>query len=864
MTKSKKLLLGLVGVAAVAGIIYLLYFLLHFTFFNEYKKFISKYDVEESTEFKALSEATPSVEGMVLVAETKDLKLYLKEKDATLALYDKRNGSISYSRVLDAENDTLENGVVSPLNKNYMQSELIVSYFKKNRTEAGYNSYEFSTSLGQFEFESIENGVRILYTLGNFETITGVVPQYISEETLEDVLSRMSEEGAKFTKKKYVKSKQKGYLELLEAVMKGPADLRKLKKYFDEIDWTQDDYNREMEGSGVDFEVPEYFVIPVDYKLVDDALEVTIVSKQIHEYGGAAIHSISLLPYFGAADKDTNGYMLMPNGSGSISYFNTDKGVLTIGDDYSEYMYGIDPLAAEYTVRENTTKAAMGLYGMFFEDGHALFTTIESGSSLANVTANIGGDKTSYNNIYSIFYLRGSDTLAMFGSAGGDADLPIVEKKIYDAKIQVRFTALNGKDATYNGAANYYRNRLIAEGVLTPITDTTDVKFYYDVIGGVEKSKHILGVKYRSLYEMTTFSQAGKISDRLAGEGITNQVMNMQGWMNSGYFHDVTYNLKVCTKLGGKSGLKRMVKKVHKNGGQVYVDVAFQKVTSVSSHYAETTETSRYYGSGYIAEFGVVNPATLRQTASLGYEENQFYLISPKFLVRYVERFAGKIKGYNVDGIGLRDLASELHSDKKLTNIINREQAKQVVIGSLGKLEKTGKELLMNGAFDYTWAYATDIVDAPLKANGYYVVDQQIPFYEMLIHGCISYAGDQINMSNTTDLNDVALELIALGACPRFVFTWNESSDVKYTGMNRKYSTYYEHWEKDAVMVYNKVNEALKPVTNAFITEYQEVNGVQVITYSNGITYYVNRTAKNATANGVSVPAGSYVMGGVK
>ncbi len=863
MTKSKKILIALLSVVVAVIVGYALYYFLHYTMYKDYKKLIPEYGLtEEATEFKAISETTPSVEGMKLAAQNGILKLYVNPSDASIAVYDSRNGAINYTRPTGAETDAL----ATKTNKNYMMSEMVINYFNHARLDSIFDLYTYCTSLGQYEIFSIPDGMRIVYTVGNFETKTGIVPQYISKEGLDDVLSRMSEEGASFTKKKYIESKvADDYYEMLEACMNGPMQLKKLKNYFEEAGYTQEEYNREMEGSGVDFEVPEYFVIPVDYVLTEDALTVSVATNAVEEYGGAALYSISMLPYFGAAGKTDSGYVLYPNGSGSISYFNTAKGVMTIADDYQEYIYGIDPLAAEYTVRENTQNAVMALFGLFFDDRHAIFTTIEDGAALATVTANISGEKTTYNNAFAKFYVRGKDTLSMFSSGGGDADMPIVEKHIFDTPITLRYTMLAGDDACYNGAANYYRTRLINEGVLTPLTDEKeDIRFYYDVIAGVERTDHFLGVRYRSLYAMTDFEEAARISTELKEAGIDNQVMSLMGWCNSGYFNDVLDKVKVPVKLGGRSGLSDLKKTVNENGGELYLDATFQKVSSVSKRYNATAETSRYYGTGYIAEFGVVNPATLRQTASLGYSENQFYLISPKFLPRYVTKFSNKIGRYESDGLALRDLGNTIHSDKKKTNIINRSQSLKVIEASLEKLMNTGNKLLVREGNDYTFAYASDIVNAPITTNDYYVADMDIPFYEMLVHGCINYAGGSINLEDTTDLKGVALSLIAQGASPNFTFTYEESSEMKYTGLNRMYATTFKNWKDTAVSVYDEVNEVLKNVKNAFMVSYKEtMNGTKIITYSNGVTIYVNDTDKGEMIAGVTVPAGEYYMEGI-
>ena len=285
-------------------------------------------------------------------------------------------------------------------------------------------------------------------------------------------------------------------------------------------------------------------------------------------------------------------------------------------------------------------------------------------------------------------------------------------------------------------------------------------------------------------------------------------------------------------------------------------------MSAVASKYSFTNETSRYYGTGYLAEFGLVNPSTLRQTSGLSYKENIFYLVSPKFLVRYAEKFASKVEGMKLSGISLRDLGDELHSDKRRTNIINREHALDVVEAEFENLKSTGKKLMVSDGNDYSFAYASDIINAPLESNEYYVIDYSIPFYEMLIHGSIDYSGSVINLGDTTDLNDTALKLISVGASPHFMFSWENANKLKDTGINRFYSTTYTTWKDRAVSVYKQVSGALSQVKGAYMTDYRELEpGVTVTTYSNGVKIYVNRSKETAVADGVSIAPGSYEIG---
>lgn len=858
MRKSKKILIGVVSLIAAVVLIWFAYYLIHFYFYNHYKDYLTSYDYEEGTEFTPIAESAGDVEGMVLAAQSDQLKFYVDTETGYVAVYDKRNGQTVYSNPLNADEDAIANGT----NKNYMKSQLIVDYFNTARTIGTYDSYSYCVEMGdQLEVESIENGVRFIYTLGDLTAATGIVPQYISSETLDAVCALMDADDAKFVRTKYKESNvADGYMELLESAAKGASQIRKLNRAFESAGFTQDDYNREMEGSGVEGAVPISFEIPLEYRLVGDAVEVSVPMCAVKENGGGSIYRISMLRFFGAAGTNENGYLLVPNGSGSLINFNNGK---TTAAPYSEYVYGIDPLAAELTVRENTENVKMALFGICREDS-SVFATIERGGSLAYLSARVSGSINEYNYVYPTFVVRGNEKLAMFGTTGNEADLPIVEKKFYDENITVRYTMLTEEHAGYAGAANYYRDRLISEGVLTPNGASGDIKFYYDVLGGIEKIKFFLGVRYRGLYAMTSFDEAVEISNDLAANGISNQVMNYQGWCNGGYYHDVLDKIKVPLRLGGRSGLEDLSAAVEANGGTFYADVAFQRVTEITERYSEGNETSRYYGAGYVADFGLVNPATLRQTSGLGWSENLFYLISPKFLVRYVEKFAGKIDRYDIGGISLRDLGNQLHSDKKRTNVIDRCEAQDVVEAELQNLEDTGKRMMMNAGNDYSFAYADDIINAPLTDNDYYIVDETIPFYEMLIHGCIDYSGSVINLSDTFDRTETVLNLVETGASPHFVFSWENSNEMKNTGLSRFYSTTYENWKQEALAVYDEVNGALKYVNGASIVDHVIYpNGLRAVTYSNGVTIYVNTGTSDQTIDGVTVPARSYEIGGV-
>ena len=183
----------------------------------------------------------------------------------------------------------------------------------------------------------------------------------------------------------------------------------------------------------------------------------------------------------------------------------------------------------------------------------------------------------------------------------------------------------------------------------------------------------------------------------------------------------------------------------------------------------------------------------------------------------------------------------------------------------LNILANTKDNIMVKGGNAYSWAYVTDIVDVPANHNPFYIVDEEIPFYEMVIHGCIDYAGSAINLSDSYDKQDIILRLIEFGLSPRFTLSYKESSDIKYSGLNSLYSTQYETWLEDAADIYHKVNEVLKHTTGSTIVEHKIMGpGVKRITYNNGVAIYVNVNDTDVTVDDVAVPARGYVLKGVK
>lgn len=856
MTKKKKIILSIVSLMAIAIIVYVSYMCIHYFYYNKYQSSLVTYDYEEGKEYTPLTDSKVNVSGMELAAENEYLKLYTNKETTEIAVYDKRTGETTYSNPPDRENDSLAAGT----NKSLLNSQLIIDYYDTNRTIVTMNSYDLSTKNGQFTLESLEDGIRYTYTFGDLSSATGIVPVYITEERLQTlVLDKVTEKEAKTVKAKYSQSKSvEGFLELAAGATKSKVGMKKLNAIFESAGYTEEDFMEDKAAAmGEEGDVTT-FTIPLEYRLVEDNLVVTIPSEHIEETGSGKLATIQLLRYFGAGSMTEDGYMLVPNGSGSLINFNNGKK----NEQYNQYIYGMDPVSMGYTVVESTEKARLPIFGIKKENT-AIFASIESGDTLANIIADVSGKLNSYNYVFPTFHLREGEKLSMFGTTGAASELPVVEKDLYKLDLTVKYSFLEKEEANYSGMANHYRQELIDNGTLQVKEEKEDLPFYLDILGGVQKTAFFAGVPYESVFPMTTFENAETILDEFYADDISNIRMNYLGWFNGGYYHDVADKITGLGKLGGKKDLESLSSKLEESGGKLYVDVAFQNVSYSSKRFNYKLESSRYY-TGMIVSYGRVNPATLRQTSSLGYMETLYDSLSPKFLVRYVDKFSKKIDSYEVSGIGLRDLGDVLQSDKKRKHIINREEAKYVVKDQLETLANTNKDLLINGGNYYSLEYATDAINVPTSHSKFFIIDEEIPFYEMVIHGCIDYTGESINVSDSYDEQDVLLRMLEYGAAPHFTFSYEDSSNIKYTGLNDQYATYYKDWIDDAKSIYKELNGVLKNVTNSSMIGHEILeSGVVKVSYDNGVILYINKNNTEASVDGQTIEPRNYRIEGV-
>lgn len=259
-------------------------------------------------------------------------------------------------------------------------------------------------------------------------------------------------------------------------------------------------------------------VIPIEYRLLDNCLETRVCVEEIKENSSFAILSIRVLPNFGAGDSKTQGWMLLPDGSGAIAQLNHGR--------YNVNGYDAPVYGADYANEQEMSKAyreqsvRLPVFGIC-KGQDAMFAAITEGESAANIQAEFSSSSFGYNTLSSRLTLRTFTTIEVNGMNATRAS----ESRYSLPGYTVNYYLLSGEEADYVGMANLYRQYLISEKGMKKADMAPSLNLH--IYGAVDTKTNTLGVPHQTLTGLTSFTQAQDMAAELrkAGTGCIDDAL---------------------------------------------------------------------------------------------------------------------------------------------------------------------------------------------------------------------------------------------------------------------------------------------------------------------------------------------------
>lgn len=791
--------------------------------------------------------------GMIGIARNEALQLFIQEDTAEIAVLHRESGQIWRSNPEGREQDSIAAGI----NKDLLSSQAKLSFYNSLGQSSTVNSYTDSVGHQQVSYETLPNGVRVNYQFGSNESSIEDLPVKISKERFEQkLLAQLDKAGQRALKIGYAEDKDEAVYVRNDKALQG-LQLSRALKAFETAGYTPEDLELDHAEHGIEQENsgPRLFMITMQYELDGEDLLVRVPASGIHFPEQYPINSISVLDYFGAGSASEEGSLLVPDGSGALIHFNNGK---LQYPSYRQDIYGPDLTMKLREVSSNEAKARLPVFGLIREGG-AFLGIIEEGAAAAVVNADISGKLNSYNNVYPSFYVVNKSDVTLQAS-DMVRTLPKFQKKPTSSDFVVRYAFVGADQASYSGLASLYRSYLENTGGLPELQldeEKQGIPFYLKLVGGMTTKKHLLGIPYDSTEALTTFEEAQQILSTLKEKQVSNIHLRYTGWFNGGLNHRIPDSIKVDGAVGGQKGMNDFSDYAREAGIGFYPDVAVLNVHSKGG-FRPSREASRTL-TQEPATLYPIDPARQRRDR----DRLPSYILSPNSLGEVTEEMLEALQPFQSDGLSLRDLAEQLNSDMNPKKLLDRTETLTSVTKALEHIKQQKTSIVAEGGNAYALPYVTGLTDAPMSSSRFKLEDEEIPFFQMVVHGTISYTGAPYNLSTYTDARQYVLKLIEYGASP--YFTWFNAPNhvVKETDYDDLYAANYKQWIDLAAEMYEEVNQANLPFAGHHMIAHEQMDeGVFRTTYANGGFVIVNYNDFSVQVADRTVEAQSYVTGG--
>ncbi len=822
----------------------------------------SKEAVEE--ELPIYSYDTMSEEEIVF--ENDSLEFHFDPVTTHFSVVKKSTGQIWYSNPQDIASDTIAAGI----NKKDLDATLSLKYNTESGSPTMMNNFGSSIEKGNYSYELLENGVKVNYTIADLDKVYFIPPaapasrfevffgqfdkgtqsRILNNYKVYDINKVRKGENKDELLAKYPEYATEKIYELRESDNKG--QLQWMEEQFASVGYNQQEYETDLARyETVTSSDKPQFNVSIQYTLEQDGLLVSIPLTEIKYKKEYPIIELKPLAFFGAGSMTDEGFVLIPEGSGGIIRFNNGK---QTQNPYKADVYGWDyGMYRDAVVDE--TRANMPVFGISMADSSFL-CILEQGSSYAYLEADVAGRMNSFNFASANYNLVHSALMDI--SAKSDQTVRMFQEKLPEEVITQRYVFLDQAD--YTSMATAYRSYLLSKFPELVKKSESEVPVAVELIGAVDRTRHVFGIPTRQPDELTSYDEAKGIIEQLLSYGITDLNIKYNGWFNDGIIHKAPNKVKPIKELGGKKDFKSLAAYAKEQGVNLYLEATFQFVygNSMLDNFVRIRDSAKFVNRD-IVDLVPYNPIYYGETDYL-YDYN---LTKPGYYLDNIDSYANKLADYGVKNIAFGDIGETLSADYDRKKGSSREEALKLQAAKLSELNQEGYNLMINTGNIYAVPYVDFIVDVNLSTKGYNIIDQEIPFYEIVLHGLVSYAGTPLNLAQ--DYEKALLKTVETGAGLYYAFMDADSFELRDSRYTRFFSADFNVWKEDTNSLYQKMKADFGHLYNQFIIGHEELaEGVYMTEYEDGTQVIVNYNESAYTHNGKVIPAKDYIVEGGK
>ncbi len=571
-----------------------------------------------------------------------------------------------------------------------------------------------------------------------------------------------------------------------------------------------------------------------------------------HEIAGANTE-VMRLPVFGLVEDvvltyDENGELIIPEGDETAA--ETAEGETAEETEPEE----TEPEETEPEDPDAETEPETDVTDLYTKvtKKRGFLAILEEGESLATIYTEHGGQNATlgtqgqhkYDTAFIEYNPRPKDqyNLASAMSVGANAMWTVVSERKYTGSTRIRYIMLTDDktigelaesgettdklyETSYTGMAHAYRDYLIGKEILKPLPETQkDLSLYIETLGVIDVQEKVLSVPVTVKRALTTFDDIKNMYAELSEAGIKNVNFKLTGYYNGGMNPSVPNKIKFEKAAGADDGFSDLVADSKAKGYLVFpeFDISYAAKDKLFDGFSYKNDACKTIDNRYTHKRAY--SATLQYFSSSG-----GVAVSPSVFSDIFGNMQTKLTTLGANAISFGTLGSDLNSDFDKKDPYNREDSKANISDSLKRIREAYDNVMVECGNAYTLAYANHVLNVSLDSSHYTYASEAVPFFGLVFHGYLNFAGTPTNMVG--DIDYEVLKIVENGASPYFILAVQNIQKLKESvTLSKYYSIAYDIWKEDLIAIYKELNTVLSDVLTSPLDKHEFLIGERVPT----------------------------------
>ena len=802
------------------------------------------------------------------ILENERLVLTVSGTNTGIVLKDKQTGVVWNSVPEGADEDALAD--VST--RKAMKSPLLLKYEDEKGNSLTYDAFTYAVEGKTFEIEQNDGRITVRYMVGTAKR-SYIIPEAVYEERFVDLMGKMEDQDRFFVMRNYLKinienvkdaEKKSAYLKAIPSLAEGPMyvlphilpggvrlkeyQLVQLEDIFRKISYTQEDYEQdhvEEEESG---ESAVCFNVTLVYSLEKDGLRVDVPLSELRYPKEHPITEIRVLPYLMHADAEDRGYLLIPDGGGAQIDFHNGKAA---NSSYYADVFGYDDaLEREYRIQD--THAAFPVFAIAKNENY-LMGIITEGAADTGIEADVGGKRSDYDYVRPVLKIVHGEDMDI--SEKSVSTVKVFQEKLPDETFSVYY--VSGEGTSYAQMAVRYRDylRMAYPGALEKTVSGTPLVLEF--VGAIDHIEKAAGIPVHRTYVASDCSEVTAAVEDLSE--VRNLAVRYTNVMNEGEKQTALTKATLIGRLGGKKAFSELAETIGSHGGKLFLGAYVEEVRAekLFDSFSPYRDAIRDITNTVITRY----PYHVDTLA-----ENKGRSTSIRLLSAEAQKkaFAALLKTGTETGAGVSylDAGKLLYSDLGSRSFTSRSAFALLQKEQIGTAARSHGGVLIDGGNEYAAVQADYVVNLDVQGSLYDIVDRQIPFYEIALHGFVAYTGKAINTEGNPALS--VLKAVETGAGLYYRFFETDYREIRYNSVTYSETLYganFADWKDELLRDYMRMEKETGNLYSLRIIDHEYLaDGITRTVYEDGTAVIVNYTDSDYSFGQVRVPARDYAV----